>query len=177
MAEHGPWDSGTTQQFIRPLIDNLTNVLQAGEEAIYLEVFGLDEMPNTAAYKKWRRSRWVNTAFPAISVIPRRTRTRKGEGGPLVDEAHVIEILIEDIGPDPDDLADSVMMRVQGAHITIERAPLSSLFAGYAAPKTEAQRPYWDIDHDYAAFFNERKSTYKQNGSLIITFTGLMEKT
>jgi hypothetical protein len=175
MAENRPWDSGITQQFIRPLIDNLTSVLQAGEEAIYLEVFGVEEMLDTATYKKWRRSRWVNTAFPAISVIPRRTRTHKGEDGPLVDETHAVEILIEDIGSNPDDLADSVMKRVQGAHITIERASLSELFTGYEPSRT--QRPYWDIEHDYAAFFNESKSTYKQNGSLIITFTGLMEKT
>ena len=175
MAEYGPWDSEITQVFIRPLVDNLTAVLQAGEEAIYLEVFGVDEMPAAAAYQVWRRSRWVNPKFPAISVIPRRTRTRKGEGGPLIGEQHTLEILIEDIGPDPDDLADSVMKRVQGAHITIERATLAALFDGYVADKTH--RPTWDIDHDYADFFNPVKSTYKQNGSLIVTFTGLMEKT
>jgi len=134
-------------------------------------------MPDAARYQKWRRSRWVNAKFPACSVIPRRTRTKKGEGGPIIGQSHVVEILLEDVGPNPDDLADSVMKRVQAAHISIERAPLSTLFAGYEPPKTEAQRPYWDIDHDYAAFFNESKSSYKQNGSLIITFTGLMEKT
>jgi hypothetical protein len=68
-----------------------------------------------------------------------------------------------------------VLKRVQAAHIAIERAALSSLFDGFVPSKS--QLPYWDIDHDYAAFFNETKSTYKQNGSLIITFTGLMEKT
>lgn len=175
MAEQGPWDTSHTQRFIRPLIDNLTSVLQAAEEDIYLEVFDVLTMPNAARYQKWRRSRWINASFPAISVIPRRSRTHKGEGGPIVGEAHIVEVLIEDIGGDPDDLADSVMMRVQAAHISIERATLGALFTGYEPSKT--QLPSWDIDHDYAAFFNERKSTYKQNGSLIITFTGLMEKT
>lgn len=175
MAEYGPWSSGLTQAFIRPLVDNLIAVLQADEDAIYLEVFGVLQMPAAAAYQVWRRSRWVNPKFPAISVIPRRTRTRKSEGGPLIEETHGLEILIEDIGLNPDDLADSVMKRVQGAHITIERAVLTALFSGYLVDRTH--RPTWDIDHDYAAFFNESKSTYKQNGSLIITFTGLMEKT
>jgi hypothetical protein len=175
MAEYGPWSSEHTQAFIRPLVDNLIAVLQAGEEAIYLEVFGVLEMPEAAVYQVWRRSRWVNPKFPAISVIPRNTRTKKGEGGPIIGEAHRLEILIEDVGANPDDLADSVMKRVQGAHITIERAARSALFDGYPAEKFH--RPTWDIDHDYADFFNPAKSTYKQNGSLIITFTGLMEKT
>jgi hypothetical protein len=175
MAEYGPWNSGITQAFIRPLVDNLTAVLQASEEAIYLEVFGVAEMPEAAAYQVWRRSRWVNPKFPAISIIPRNTRTEKGEGGPIISEAHKLEILIEDVGANPDTLADSVMRRVQGAHVTIERAPLSELFDGYLADRSH--KPTWDIDHDYADFFNAAKSTYKQNGSLIITFTGLMEKT
>jgi hypothetical protein len=170
MAENGPWDSDITQQFIQPLVDNLIAVLQAGETAVHTEVNGDEAMP---PYLVWRRSRWVNPKFPACSVIPRRTRTVKGEGGPLVEEAHVVEILIEDIGSEPDSLADSVMKRVQAAHIIIERATLSALFNGYS----NRQVPHWDIDHDYAAFFNESKSIYKQNGSLIITFTGLMEKT
>lgn len=175
MAEYGPWNSEITQAFIRPLVDNLTAVLQAAEEAIYLEVFGVLEMPAAAAYQVWRRSRWVNPNFPAISIIPRNTRTRKSEGGPLIGETHRLEILIEDVGPNPDDLADSVMKRVQGAHITIERAATTALFDSYVADRSH--RPTWDIDHDYADFFNPAKSTYKQNGSLIITFTGLMEKT
>src|SRR5689334_12898634 len=108
-----PWDHTLTQQFIRPLVDNLIAVLQAGEQAAYLEVFAVAEMPAGATYQAWRRSRWVNTKFPAISVIPRRTRTRKGEDDRSVDETHSLEILIEDIGPNPDDLADSVMKRVQ----------------------------------------------------------------
>lgn len=175
MAENAPWSSEYAPQFILPLVDNLIAVLQAGEEATYLEVFDVVEMPAAAAYQVWRRSRWVNAKFPACSVIPRRTRTRKNEDGPGVNEAHELEILIEDIGPNPDDLADSVMKRVQAAHVIIERASLSALFTGYEP--TRRQVPYWDIDHDYAAFFNEAKSTYKQNGSLLITFTGLMEKT
>ena len=169
------WDPSLTQQFIRPLVDNLITVLQAGEAAIYLEVFEVSEMPAAAAYQVWRRSRWVNTKFPVCSVIPRRTRTRKGEDDQSVDETHSLEILIEDVGPNPDDLADSVMKRVQAAHIIIERSAKSDLFNGFLPSKS--QLPYWDIDHDYAAFFNEAKSTYKQNGSLILTFTGLMEKT
>lgn len=172
MAENGPWDAATTQKFIRPLIDNLTAVLQAGETAVHTEVN--DDEPMTP-YQKWRRSRWINTMFPACSVIPRRTRTRKDEDGKIVGQAHELEILIEDVGPNPDDLADAVVKRVQAAHIIIERATLSALFSGYVP--SESQIPYWDIDHDYAQFFNESKSTYKQNGSLIITFTGLREKT
>lgn len=165
-----PWDATLTQRFIRPLIDNLTSVLQAGETAVHTEVNGGPMAP----YQVWRRSRWINTKFPACSVIPRRTRTIKGEGGPWVEETHGIEILIEDVGANPDDLADSVMKRVQAAHVIIERAPLTSLFAGYVVDKTH--KPHWDIDHDYAQFFIE-KSSYKQNGSLIVTFTGLLEKT
>jgi hypothetical protein len=172
MAENGPWDSETTQQFIRPLVDNLIAVLQAGEASVHAEVNNNVAMP---AYKVWRRSRWVNALFPACSVIPRRTVTEKGGGGPIVGEDHILEILIEDVGPNPDDLADSVMMRVQAAHIIIERATKTALFNGF--PELRRQTPNWDINHDYAAFFNESKSTYKQNGSLIITFTGLMEKT
>jgi hypothetical protein len=172
MAENGPWDSAITQQFIQPLIDNLIAVLQAGETAIHTEVNGDEPMP---PYVVWRISRWVNPNFPACSVIPRRTRTVKDEDGKIVGETHGIEILIEDVGKDPDDLARSVMKRVAAAHIIIERAPLSALFNGFVPSRS--QLPYWDIDHDYAAFFNESKSTYKQNGSLIITFTGLMEKT
>ena len=172
MAENGPWSSENTQLFIRPLVDNLTTVLQAGEAAVHAEVNGGEPMP---AYEVWRRSRWVNIKFPACSVIPRRSRTAKSKGGPLIEEAHGLEILIEDVGKVPDDLADSVMKRVQAAHIIIERAAPGDLFNGYLPSRS--QRPYWDIDHDYAAFFNESKSTYKQNGSLIITFTGLTEKT
>lgn len=172
MAENGPWDANLTQQFIRPLVDNLIAVLQAGEAAVHAQVNGDEPM---TAYEVWRRSRWINTKFPACSVIPRRSRTRKREDGPGIDETHGLEILIEDVGSNPDELADSVMKRVQAAHIIIERATLGALFSGFLPSKS--QIPYWDIDHDYAAFFNERKSTYKQNGSLIITFTGLMEKT
>jgi len=167
-----PWDATLTQLFIRPLVDNLIAVLQAGEAAVHAEVNGDEPM---RSFEVWRRSRWVNTKFPACSVIPRRSRTRKGEDGPILEEAHTLEILIEDIGPDPDDLADSVMKRVQAAHIIIERATLGALFSGFEPSRSQV--PYWDIDHDYAAFFNERKSKYKQNGSLIVTFTGLMEKT
>lgn len=176
MAEYGPWDSGNTQLFIRPLIDNLIAVLQAGEADVHAEVNGDVAM---TAYKGWYRSRWVHvvadpaTVFPTCSVIPRRTRTSKGEGGPSVDETHVLEILIEDVGSNPDTLADNVMRRVQAAHIIIERATLGALFSGYS----NTHRPHWDIEHDYRDFFNAQKSTYKQNGSLIITFTGLMEKT
>lgn len=167
-----PWDTTLTQQFIRPLVDNLIAVLQAGEESAHAEVNSDVAMP---AYKVWRRSQWVNPDFPACSVIPRRTRTRKGEDDQSVDETHSLEILIEDVGADPDTLADNVMKRVQAAHLIIERASLASLFAGYEPSRT--QRPYWDIDHDYAAFWIKTMSKYKQNGSLIITFTGLMEKT
>jgi hypothetical protein len=178
MAEYGSWNSDITQQFIRPLVDNLIAVLQAGEAAVHAEVNSDVAMP---AYKGWHRSRWVHlivqgeAAFPICSVIPRRSRTNKGEGGPSIDEAHVLEILIEDIGPNPDVLADNVMKRVQAAHIIIERAPLGDLFDGFVA--STSHHPHWDIEHDYKDFFNDRKSTYKQNGSLIITFTGLMEKT
>jgi hypothetical protein len=172
MAENGPWDSGSTQQFIEPLIDNLVSALQAGETAVHTEVNGGEPMP---PYVVWRISRWVNPNFPACSVIPRRTRTHKGEDGKIIEEVHGVEILIEDVGANPDALARSVMRRVRAAHIIIERAALSALFNGFVPSRS--QLPYWDIDHDYAAFFNESKSTYKQNGSLIITFTGLTEKT
>lgn len=183
MAENGPWDSSITQQFIRPLVDNLIAVLQADwdedlENPVHTEVNGGQPM---TPYRIWRRSRWItlvtedNPPFPACSVIPRRTRTRKGEGGPIIQETHTLEILIETIGPEPSALADSVMKRVQAAHIIIERAPSSALFNGFVPSRS--QRPDWDIDHDYAPFFNLRKSSYKQDGSLIITFTGLMEKT
>lgn len=178
MAENGPWDSEITQQFIRPLVDNLIAVLQAGEAAVHAEVNGDVAM---TAYKSWRRSKWVwivetsNSVYPACSVIPRRTKTHKGEDGRSVDQGHLIDILIETVGKNPDDLANSVMKRIEAAHIIIERAPLSSLFNGYVPSKS--QLPYWDIDHDYASFMDDSKTTYKQNGSLIITFTGLMEKT
>lgn len=171
MAENGPWDSSITQQFIEPLVDNLVAVLQAGETAVHTEVNGEPMVP----YRAWNISRTVNTKFPACSVIARRSKTDKGQGEPKVDEDHVIEILLEDIGPDSNDLARSVMRRVRAAHIIIERAPLSALFDGF--PPSNTQRPHWDIEHDYKDFFNAQKSTYKQNGSLIITFTGLMEKT
>lgn len=172
-----PWNANLTQQFIRPLVDNLIAVLQADwdedtENQVHTEVNG-GEDPMTP-YEVWRRSRWVNTKFPACSVIPRRTRTRKDEDDQSVGQRHELEIFIEDVGSNPDTLADSVMKRVQAAHIIIERAPLSELFTGFLPSRS--QLPYWDIDHDYAQFIIE-KSSYKQNGSLIITFTGLMEKT
>lgn len=172
-----PWDETLTQQFIRPLVDNLIAVLQAGETSVHTEVNGGQPM---TAYRSWRRSKWVllvteqNPPYPACSVIPRRSRTIKGQGGPWIEETHGVEILIEDVGPNPDTLADNVMKRIQAAHLIIERAASTDLFAGYVVDKTH--KPYWDIDHDYAQFFVE-KSKYKQNGSLIITFTGLMEKT
>lgn len=172
MAENGPWNATLTQQFIRPLVDNLTAVLQAdwiADAPVHAEVNGDEVM---TAYQVWRRSRWINTQFPACSVIPKRTRTVKGQDGPIVGEEHILEIFIEDVGSNPDNLADSVMRRVQAAHIIIERATKASLFSGYS----NRQFPTWDIDHDYAQFIIE-KSSYKQNGSLIITFTGLMEKT
>ncbi len=172
MAEYGPWNSEITQQFIEPLVDNLVAVLQAGEGAVHAEVNGNVPMP---VYQAWNISRTVNTLFPACSVIARRSKTNKGEGGPIVDEGHIVEILIEDIGPESNALARSVMRRVKAAHIIIERASLAALFNGYPRPNSE--RAHWDIDHDYRDFFNAQKSTYKQNGSLIITFTGLMEKT
>lgn len=174
MAENGPWDAEITQQFIRPLVDNLIAVLQADWEAdvpVHAEVNGGELM---TAYKAWRRSRWINTQFPACSVIPKRTRTHKDEDAHIVGQTHELEIFIEDVGSNPDNLAVSVMKRVQAAHIIIERAPLSALFSGFVP--SESQLPYWDIDHDYAQFMID-KSSYKQNGSLIITFTGLMEKT
>jgi hypothetical protein len=133
-----------------------------------------------SVYKRWPISRWVplvlpgTSPFPSCSVIPARTRTHKDEDGRSVDEGHRVEIFIEDVGKNPDDLARSVMRRVRAAHIIIERAPLSALFNGFVPSKS--QLPYWDIEHDYAQFIID-KSTYKQNGSLIITFTGLMEKT
>jgi hypothetical protein len=175
MAENGPWDSETTQQFIQPLIDNLIAVLQAGEADVHAEVNNGNPM---TPYKRWRRGRWIwidNVSYPACSVIPRRSRTRKDEDGRSIQETHDIEIFIEAVGSNPDDLVDSVMKRMRAAHIIIERATLGALFNGFTP--SNRQLPYWDIDHDYAAFFNESKSTYKQNGSLIITFTGLMEKT
>jgi hypothetical protein len=175
MAENGPWDADNTQQFIRPLIDNLTAVLQAGEAAVHTEVNGGEPMP---AYRNWRRSRWIplvlpgQSPYPACSVIARRTTTEKGQDGPIIGEEHVIEILIEDVGANPDTLADTVMKRIQAAHLIIERSTTAALFAGY----NRRQFPTWDIVHDYAQFVVD-KTTYKQNGSLIITFTGLMEKT
>lgn len=169
------WDATLTQQFIQPLIDNLIAVLQAGEVAVHTEVNGGEAMPT---YQRWRRGKWIwtdSSSFPSCSVIPRRTRTLKGEDNRSVDETHSIEIYIEDIGNNPDTLAQSAVKRVQAAHIIIERATLSSLFTGYEPSRT--RRPYWDIDHDYAPFWSEKKSTYKQNASLIITFIGLTEKT
>lgn len=178
MAENGPWDSGVTQRFIRPLVDNLIAVLQAGEVAVHAEVNGGEPMP---PYSRWARSRWLTvllpgtSPYPSCGVIPSRTRTHKDEDGKSVDQGHRLEILIEDIGSNPDNLGVSVMKRVQAAHIIIERAPLPDLFNGYPL---RFQRPYWDIDHDYAQFIVDKTtSTYKQNGSLIITFTGLTEKT
>lgn len=173
-----PWSSAATQQFIRPLVDNLITVLQAGEATVHSEVNSDQPMP---PYKSWRRSQWVplvregDSPFPACSVIPVKTRTRKGEDNHSIDETHSLEIFIEDIGADPDTLADNVMKRVQAAHLIIERAPLASLFAGFQPSRTRF--PDWDIDHDYAQFWLKTISKYKQNGSLIITFTGLMEKT
>lgn len=178
MAENGPWDSSITQQFIRPLVDNLIAVLQDGEVAVHAEVNNGQPM---TAYKSWRRSKWVwlvqsgDSVYPACSVIPRRTRTRKGEGGPSIDEDHMLEILIETVGRNPDDLADSVMKRVEASHIIIERASPADLFNGFS--RSLSQWAHWDIEHDYASFMDDQKTTYKQNGSLIITFTGLMEKT
>lgn len=172
MAEYGPWSTEHTQQFIEPLIDNLITVLQEGEGVVHAEVNNGLPMP---AYQAWNNSRTINTLFPACSVIARRSKTNKGEGGPVVDEGHIVEVLLEDIGPESNNLARSVIRRVRAAHIIIERAPLAALFNGYPLPKS--QRPHWDIDHDYKDFFNAQKSTYKQNGSLIITFTGLMERT
>jgi len=170
------WDATLTQLFIRPLIDNLIAVLQAGETAVHTEVNGDEPMP---PYQSWRRSAWVpvirpgESPYPACSVIPRRSRTEKDEDDRSVGEIHGIEIFIEDVGANPDTLADNVMKRVQAAHIIIERASRAALFAGYQ----RIQMPYWDIDHDYAQFWLKDLSKYKQNGSLIITFTGLMEKT
>lgn len=178
MAEYGPWNSSLTQQFIRPLVDNLIAVLQAGEAAVHTEVNGGTAM---TAYKSWRRSKWVwlvqssDSVYPACSVIPRRTKTIKGNDGPIVNEEHILEILIETVGRNPDDLADSVMKRVEAAHIIIERAALTDLFNGF--PRASSQWARWDMDHDYGSFMDDSKTTYKQNGSLIITFTGLMEKT
>lgn len=178
MAESGPWDSGITQHFIEPLVENLITVLQAGETAVHTEVNGGQPM---APYKNWRRSKWAwliqegASPYPACSVIARRSKTHKDEDGQSVDEGHLIEILIETVGPNPDDLARSVMRRVKAAHIIIERAPLSALFDGFLPSRS--QRPHWDIDHDYASFMDDSKTSYKQNGSLIITFTGLMEET
>lgn len=178
MAESGPWDSAITQRFIAPLVENLIAVLQAGETAVHTEVNGGTAM---TPYRSWRRSKWVwlvqegNSIYPACSVIARRTKTHKGEDGHSVDQGHLIEILIETVGSNPDDLAVSVEKRVQAAHIIIERAPLADLFDGFLP--SNSQRPYWDIDHDYASFIDDSKTSYKQNGSLIITFTGLMEKT
>ena len=172
------WDATLTQQFVRPLVDNLIAVLQASEAAVHAEVNGGEPM---TPYARWSRSKWVPlvpsgvSPFPACSVIPVRTRSRKGEDDRSVDETHSLEIHIEDVGKNPDTLADNVMKRMQAAHLIIERAPLASLFAGYEPSRT--QRPYWDIDHDYAAFWIKEIGSYKQNGSLIITFTGLMEKT
>lgn len=170
MAEYGPWNSTITQQFIEPLVDNLVTVLQAGEAAVHTEANGGQPM---TPYQAWNISRTINIKFPACSVIARRSKTNKGEGGPIIDEGHIIEILLEDIGPDSNALARSVMRRVKATHIIIERAPLTALFDGYPSK----QRPHWDIEHDYRDFFNREKSSYKQNGSLIITFTGLMERT
>src|SRR5688572_24441532 len=127
------WNANLTQQFIRPLIDNLISVLQSGETAVHAEVNGEEEM---LPYLVWRRSRWINTKFPACSVIPRRTRTVKGAGGPWIEETHGIEIFVEDVGNDPDVLADNVMKRIQAAHIIIERAPVTDLFAGYLVDRT-----------------------------------------
>lgn len=178
MAESGPWDSAITQQFIAPLVENLIVVLQAGEADVHAEVNGGTAM---TPYRSWRRSKWVwvvqegNAVYPACSVIARRTKTHKDEDGRSVDQRHLVEVLIETVGTNPDDLAKSVMKRIQAAHIIIERATLSALFDGFLPSKS--QRPHWDIDHDYASFMDDGKTSYKQNGSLIITFTGLMEKT
>src|ERR1044072_3280164 len=131
MAENRPWSTENTQSFILPLWQNLHTVMAAGEAAVLAEVNGGTEM---TAYKVRRYSRWVNAQFPAISVIPRRVRTRKGEGGPSVEEGFGLEILIEDVGGDADELAFSVVKRVNAAHIIIERASLAALFAGYADP-------------------------------------------
>lgn len=169
------WDPESLPQFIRPLIDSLTAVLQADWEAdspVHAEVNGGTLM---APYEVWRRSRWVNTKFPACSVIPRRSPTKQSEGGPLIDETHIVEVFIEDVGANPDTLADSVMRRIQAAHTIIGRAGMATICADYEPSKTRP--PSWDAAHDYAEFWIESKSTYKQNGSLIITFTGLMEKT
>jgi len=172
MAENGPWDSSVTQQFIEPLIDNLTTVLKAGEAAVHAEVNGGQPMP---PYQVWRIAKWLNTKFPACSVIASKSTTFKDEDERSIKEKHVVEVFIEDVGGDPDYLARSVMKRVKAAHIIIERATLGALFNGFVPSRS--QRPYWDIDHNYIGFWNERKSTYFQYGSLIITFNGLMEKT
>ncbi len=161
-----PWTPLFQARFIRPFITNLITVIQRDEREALLWANDGQAM---AAFKVYRKARWINTLFPAISVIPRRSEVEQAQDNSRLEEEHTVEVEIEDLGQDPDVLAEMIERRVQAVDMIIRSASRADIAVGYEPGRWGAL--LIEISpHEFTQFFNERQSIYKQTGTFGVTF-------
>jgi hypothetical protein len=163
-------------RFGATLLENVRTILLATEtEALAWSNRDANNVPQPgmAAYKFHGRARRVNSLFPAICTVLRRSNIVESADGAALQQDHVIEVVIEDLGEDPDQIAASVEKRAAAADMAVRSATGAQLYAGYAANKLK--KPYFEITpHDFNDFFIPG-SLYKRTGIVTLNFYNLWE--
>lgn len=144
-------------KFIGPIRDNVLSYLQEHEEEALEWAKGGNEL--LIPYKVYRRSLWLNTLLPALSVVAVRTRIIQDEDDARLGEVHEIDVLIEDEGSDADALADSVEKRIRAVDAILRNMLPADLLIGLSEGAGAVSLDV--VDHDYTAYRVKEKSIYR----------------
>ena len=151
-------------KYIRPILANLESLIRANEvEALAWANEGQSMPP----FKEYRKALWYNTIWPIISIVGESTQ-KVGKGDEVLPQTHSVLIEIEDAGPDPDTLFETVTRRVQAIDMIITSANPNVLKIGMV-PERIAINDLWVTEHRYAQFSRGNPpSIYLQAGDLIV---------
>lgn len=151
-------------KFIRPILANLESLIKANEADALAWANDNTAMP---AFKEYRKALWYNTIWPIISIVGETTQ-KKGTGDEVLPQTHSVLIEIEDAGPNPDDLFDTVTRRVQAIDMILTSANPNVLKIGMDQEHI-AINDLWVSEHKYAQFSRGNPpSIYLQAGDLIV---------
>lgn len=151
-------------KFIRPILANLKLLIKTNEaEALQWANDGTAMPP----FLEYRKALWYNTHWPIISIVGETTQ-KTGPGDEVLPQTHSVLIEIEDAGPNPDDLFDTVTRRVQAIDMIITSANINLLKVGMDQERI-AINDLWVTEHKYAQFARGNPpSIYLQAGDLIV---------
>jgi hypothetical protein len=150
-------------KFIEPIVTNLQAYLRDNE----LAAFTAQGFPDLAETQVWRISRWYNTLFPVVSVIPLKTVPAEAEDRGRLDEDHNIEIEIEIDGSDADVLAREGMRRIASYDALLRKISREQLLGGLNLDVSGAHS--MDIgEHNYS-YFAKDVTLYKVVVNMLLT--------